>query len=455
MPKRKKPSESANLGKKIARYAQVSGNLAGTAANMAAQKAGQQFFGMEFDRTDRAKQLREMLGNLKGPIMKVAQLLATIPEAVPAEYAAELRQLQSNAPPMGWIFVKRRMVAELGADWQSKFRDFSQTAAAAASLGQVHRATALDGTLLACKLQYPDMASVIEADLVQLKLMMQLYGMYDQSIKTDQIHTELTARLHEELDYKLEAKHINLYRDILANTTGVTIPQVYPELSSDRLLTMAWLQGKPLNDFKESSQTDRNQLAQRLFAAWYIPFYQYGVIHGDPHPGNYTVTPELGINLLDFGCVRLFPPTFVGGVIDLYNALEKNDEALAVHAFETWGFKGLTKEVIEILSIWARFLYGPLLDDNIRVIGEAKTGVYGQEIAKHVHSELRRLNAGVTVPREFVFIDRAALGLGSVFITLQAQINWHRLFNEMIADFDIKRLADAQSQALKMAGLSK
>ncbi len=448
--KPKKTTENANLGKQITRYAQVGVNVAG----FGAQLAGAKLLGKSLDKDDQARQLREALGKLKGPIMKVAQLLATIPEALPAEYATELRQLQNNAPPMNWFFVKRRMGAELGPDWQSKFREFSQTATAAASLGQVHKATALDGTALACKLQYPDMASVISADLAQLKLIMQLYAMYDQSVKTDNIHAELTERLGEELDYRLEAKHMALYQHMLADTANVTVPTVYAELSTDRLLTMNWLEGKPLMEFKDAKQETRNELALRLFEAWYKPFYHYGVIHGDPHPGNYTVTAELGINLLDFGCVRVFPPKFVGGVIDLYNALERNDEALAVHAFETWGFKGLNKEVVEILSIWARFLYGPLLDDQVRPIGDASNGVYGQETAKHVHTELRRLNAGVAVPQEFVFIDRAALSLGSVFIHLQAQVNWHRLFKEMVADFNVKQLAAQQNAALKKAKMN-
>ena len=126
------------------------------------------FLGMDIDRARNAAELAAALGGLKGPIMKVAQLLATIPEALPPEYVAELTKLQSQAPPMGWAFVKRRMQAELGADWQTKFASFEHHPAAAASLGQVHRATSHDGAELACKLQYPDMQSAVEADLRQL-----------------------------------------------------------------------------------------------------------------------------------------------------------------------------------------------------------------------------------------------------------------------------------------------
>src|SRR5919197_4170953 len=123
----------------------------------AARFAGARLFGLDLDRDRNAAELAVALGGLKGPIMKVAQLLSTIPDALPPEYVAELAKLQSQAPPMGWAFVKRRMSAELGGDWQTKFASFEHHPAAAASLGQVHRATAHDGSALACKLQYADM----------------------------------------------------------------------------------------------------------------------------------------------------------------------------------------------------------------------------------------------------------------------------------------------------------
>ncbi len=122
------------------------------------------------------------------------------------------------------------------------------------------------------------------------------------------------------------------------------------------------------------------------------------------------------MNLLDFGCIRVFPPAFVQGVIDLYNALDKGDHDLAVHAYETWGFKNLSHEVIEILNMWAAFLYGPLLENRRRPIQD-KEGMYGAEVAGKVHRKLRELG-GVTPPREFVLMDRAAIGLGSVFMHL-------------------------------------
>lgn len=421
-------------------------------AGLAAKLVGERYLGFKIEREEHAQQLMMALGNLKGPLMKVGQILSTIPEALPPEYAQALQQLQSDAPPMGWPFVRRRMKTELGASWQAEFDSFEKEAAAAASLGQVHKAVAKNGQLIACKLQYPDMQSAIDADLNQLKIIFGIYGTYDKSIKTEHIYAELSERLREELDYEREAKHTKLYAYMLRDEKDVHVPEVVGELSTDRFLTSSWLDGKKILTFKDAPQEQRNDIAMNLFRAWYVPLYCYGVIHGDPHLGNYTVRDDNAINLLDFGCVRVFPPKFVGGVIDLYRALQNNDNDLAVHAYETWGFTGLSKEQIETLNIWAEFLYGPILEDKIRAIGHADGAIYGRETAEKVHKKLRELareNGGVTVPREFVFMDRAALGLGSVFIHLDAQINWYTIFNELIADFDVAAIQARQNSALE------
>ena len=300
-----------SLGGRLGRYARVGASVGGLAAKL----AGQRYLGWSLDRDKHASDLKAALGGLKGPLMKAAQLISTIPDALPPEYARELAQLQANAPAMGWAFVRRRMASELGPDWQSKFARFEKEAAFAASLGQVHRATLRDGTEVAAKLQYPDMASAMEADLNQLKLIFAVGQRFDPAIRTDEIHAEITTRLREELDYRREARHVALYRHLLRDEPGVHVPEVVPSHSTDRLLTMTWLQGEPLLNWKSHSQEDKDRLAVHMFRAWYVPFYSYGVIHGDPHLGNYTVRPDGTVNLMDFGCVRIFPPRFVRGSI--------------------------------------------------------------------------------------------------------------------------------------------
>jgi len=442
------PEDDSRLGR-VRRYAKVGASVGGLAARLGAERV----LGVKMDRGRHAADLRAALGGLKGPLMKVAQIMSTIPDALPQEYVQELAQLQANAPAMGQAFVKRRMAAELGPQWQARYKSFDLTAAAAASLGQVHRATAPDGRALAVKLQYPDMASAVEADLRQLQLIFAIYRRYDAAIDTTHIHAEIADRLREELDYLQESRHMRLYGEMLKGEAGVHVPAVLPELTTKRLLTMTWLEGRRLMEFRDAPQADRDAIALNLFRAWYVPFYQSGVIHGDPHLGNYTVRPDFGINLLDFGCVRIFPPKFVGGVIDLYRAISTDDRALAVHAYETWGFTGLSNEVIDTLNLWAAFVYAPLLEDRPRRIQEMESsGLYGREVAEKVHRRLKEFG-GVTPPREFVFMDRAAIGLGGVFLHLKAEINWHRLFHDLIAGFDLAALEKRQRAALQAAGL--
>ena len=193
--------------------------------------------------------------------MKVAQLIATIPDALPAEYAAELAQLQSNAPPMSKPFVRRRMVAELGPDWAKRFAEFPLEPAAAASLGQVHKVVLHDGRTVACKLQYPNMEAAVDADLSQLRLIFGLHGRWDSSIDTSLIYQEIAARLREELDYQQEARHLGLYTEMLGGEPHIHVPELVPELCTRRLLTMEWLEGKPLLELQARP-------ARRIATGW-------------------------------------------------------------------------------------------------------------------------------------------------------------------------------------------
>lgn len=432
------------------RFARTSGAVGGIAARVVGERA----FGIKTDRASHAEDLKTILGGLKGPLMKVAQFLSTVPDALPAEYAEQLAHLQANAPPMGAAFVRRRMQSELGPEWRTKFAEFNETAAAAASLGQVHRARLPDGSEVACKLQYPDMPSTVDADLRQLKLAMAVYRRMDNAIQQEEIYEELQTRLREELDYGREAAQMRLYGIMHANEPTVHVPVPDMGLSTKRLLTMTWLEGRPLMARLEEnpSQDERNRIAEALFRAWYVPFYRYGVIHGDPHLGNYQVRPDGTLNLLDFGVIRVFEPKFVRGVIDLFEAVRDRDDEKSMHAYEAWGFSTISREQLSVLNEWANFLYEPLTQDRVRRIQENDDPQYGRAVAERVHAGLKR-TGGVRPPREFVLMDRSAIGLGSVFLRLGAELNWSRMFHDLIADFDTDALAARQAAALAEAGV--
>jgi len=444
-------SRESTLFGEVRRMVRTSSAVTGIAARV----AGERILGIKTDKTAHAEDLKKVLGGLKGPMMKVAQFLSTVPDALPEEYAEQLATLQANAPPMGWPFVRRRMQSELGPAWQSKFAEFGQTAAAAASLGQVHRARLPDGTEVACKLQYPDMPSVVEADLRQLRIGVQLYRRMDASLDNSEVFEELRDRLREELDYLREAAHQRLYGLMLSDQPRVLVPRPIDGYCTERLLTMTWLEGSALAKRLEEDppMVERQAYAEGLFRAWYRPFYRYGVIHGDPHLGNYQVRPDReGINLFDFGTVRIFPPSFVGGVILLFEAVRDRDDEKAAEAYRIWGFQNLSKETMDVLNLWADFLYEPLVQDKVRPIQYSDDMSYGRKVAQQVHEGLKR-TGGVKIPREFPLMDRAAVGLGSVFLRLRCEMNWHRLFMEMIEGHSTASLAERQALALAEAGV--
>jgi predicted unusual protein kinase regulating ubiquinone biosynthesis (AarF/ABC1/UbiB family) len=383
---------------RLSRFAKVGAGLSGAAVSYGANRV----FGGDDANARNAKALKAALGGLKGPLMKAAQMFATVPDLLPPEFAKELGELQTNAPAMGSPFVRRRMAAELGPDWQGRFASFEHEAAAAASLGQVHRATTHDGRALAVKLQYPDMQSAVESDLGQLRALIGLMKRMDGSIDPSEAIVEIGDRLREELDYAREAKLMALYGNFFAGREDIRTPTPLPELSTGRLLSMTWLDGQGLLAFKDASQETRDHIAALLFDAWWSPMTHLGIIHGDPHLGNYTFGGEgaAHLNLLDFGCIRIFPPKFVAGVVRLYRALSNDDHAEQMESYRSWGFTGLTDDLVDALNVWARFIYGPLLDDRVRTVADdVPPGEYGRREAFRVRQALKAVG-GVTIPRD-------------------------------------------------------
>ena len=443
--------ERDRLSGRVRRFAQVSAGLGRAGVNYGANRL---FAGDDAD-VRNAQALKAALGGLKGPLMKAAQMFATVPDLLPPEFAKEFAELQANAPPMGPGFVRRRMAAELGPDWISRFASFEMAPAAAASLGQVHRAVGHDGAALAVKLQYPEMQSAVESDLGQLRALLALVGRMERGIDASEALGEIGARLREELDYEREARAMRLYSRFFADRDDIATPAPVEALSTRRLLTMSWLDGQGLLSFKTAPLETRNAVARLLFDAWWRPMTHIGVIHGDPHLGNYSLSPGADrLNLLDFGCVRIFPPRFVAGVVRLYRGLSSGDRSEQVEAYRSWGFARLDDAMVDVLNLWARFIYGPLLDDRVRTVADGVApGEYGRREAFAVRRALK--DAGpITIPREFVFMDRAAVGLGAAFLHLGAELNWRALFEASLEGFTETTLTARQTAALDAVGLA-
>ena len=314
--KRGRDTEKNRFSARAARYARVGANVGGVAARY----AGRRLVGGRADRAgDAQRARRRRSAGSKGPLMKVAQLMATIPDLLPPEYAAELQKLQSEAPPMGWAFVKRRMMAELGAGWEKKFESFEHHPAAAASLGQVHRAALARwrGAGLQAAIsrhavggRSRSAATAMAARAIRRR--------FDSAIDTSEIGKEIGARVREELDYRREAKHVALYREMLDGIDIVRVPRAWPELSTGRLLTLDWLDGTQAcsthkNDPLDCAQHARHRDVHRLVVS-VQPLRRHPrrpasrQLHGVRRRDGRA---PAGINLLDYGCIRIFPPKFV------------------------------------------------------------------------------------------------------------------------------------------------
>jgi predicted unusual protein kinase regulating ubiquinone biosynthesis (AarF/ABC1/UbiB family) len=243
---------------------------------------------------------------------------------------------------------------------------------------------------------------------------------------------------------------------MLANVDAIALPEPIGALSTKRLLTMTWLDGHPLTDFLSAAQETRNRIATLLFRAWWTPMGQYGIIHGDPHLGNYSFAGDADqLNLLDLGCVRVFSPTFVDGVLKLRSGLEHDDADLIEEAYTLWGFAPLDAQIIDALNIWARFLYAPLLDRRVRkATGDVDPSEYGRREIIEMKRRLMAAARPVTIPREFVLLDRAVIGLGAAFLHLRAELNFAALFDACIEGFSPQTLGVRQDAALGHAGLA-
>jgi predicted unusual protein kinase regulating ubiquinone biosynthesis (AarF/ABC1/UbiB family) len=276
----------------------------------------------------------------------------------------------------------------------------------------------------------------------------------DGTIDSSEAIQEVSDRLREELDYARELKQMRLFARMLANEPRIKTPEPVAELSTKRLLTMTWLEGRGLLSWLQHPQETRNRIAELMFEAWWGPMTHYGVIHGDPHLGNYALTENAELlQLLDFGCVRIFPPRFLEGVVGLYRGLKAEDRDQIAHAYEIWGFRNLNAELIDTLTLWARFIYGPLLEERVRTIADQVTPAeYGRREAMEVRKRLKTLGP-VLVPREFVFMDRAAIGLGAAFLHLRAELNFGAMFAASVEGFSVEKLALRQNEALEAVGL--
>jgi predicted unusual protein kinase regulating ubiquinone biosynthesis (AarF/ABC1/UbiB family) len=377
-----------------------------------------------------ARRIVESSKQLRGAFMKLIQMLSMRADMLPAEALDILKLTQSNVPPMDYAMISEQIRHELRAPPERLFASFEPVAFAAASLGQVHRARLKSGEEVAVKVQYPGVDKTVEQDLRNLKLLLQTFAalardVMRQKIEVRKIYLELEERLREELDYVAEANNMAYFGRLLADDPEVAIPRVIENLSSRRVLTMTYLDGYPLADVLAPGVDPELKawLAKKYFALVWRQILEFGALHTDPHPGNYLVSWEPKLGILDFGSIRRFSEPIRRAQLKLALAIVEGDEAALGQALVSLGHLEPKQDRAPMVKI-VRVLFEPILVDRLYDPNEYDSVAKAREA-----SEIAFAHKLYKSPPHSVFMLRALIGLDGIMKQLGVVANYRRIFS--------------------------
>ncbi len=381
-----------------------------------------------------AEQVFELLGGMKGAIMKLGQMMSIVAEGLPEAYQQALRGLQQNAPPMAAHLVAEVISAELGQEPERAFFEFSPDPVAAASIGQVHKAKLFDGTPVAVKVQYPGVDVAIKADLDNAFLLYSAARAIAPGIDPEPVVSEIRERMGDELDYRIEAANQEEFRAAYDGHPWIHIPRVHPECSTRRVLVTEWVSGRSFYDLLDEPQAVRDRAAEQLFRFFCGSITRLLLFNADPHPGNYFFTDDGGIWFLDFGLVKRFGASEVDDLRDRVAAMREGDDDAVLDAIIRHGWLRRDapvdrRRVVEL----ARLTALPLVEHRPFTYTReymAKTieamfaidGPYGDVIRQ------------MTLPKDQVILSRIQIGLGGLFARLGATNDWASILDEYLFD---------------------
>lgn len=424
-------SRSAAVAKLGAR---VGGNYASTAARKVFASAERRD---ELDRRREmktAQQVADELGQMKGALMKLGQMASYLDEGLPEHLRAALSQLQSDAPPMAPELAAGVIEAELGSPPEKLFVDWDPVPIAAASIGQVHRAIAIDpatGTEcpVAVKVQYPGVDAAIEADLRNADLIGTVLKQGFSGLDPAEMVDEIKRRLVEELDYRIEARNQAAFANFYRGHPFIGIPRVIRGLSTRRVITSELINGARWSDILERDQAERDRVGEILFRFVFRSLYRMRAFNADPHPGNYIFGDDGRVWFLDFGLVRYFDTAEMDVFTRMVRAAAYDDDAVTYRAtLEEIGMlrAGAPVETEDVADYFFNF-YEPVRTD--RVITWSPS--YSSGIVRHTFDRTSPISQYATVPRAFVFIQRINLGLYALLGELGASGNYRRIAEEL------------------------
>jgi predicted unusual protein kinase regulating ubiquinone biosynthesis (AarF/ABC1/UbiB family) len=395
-----------------------------------------------------ADDVARVMGNMKGVMMKLGQILSLMGGAVPEGFAERMTSLQAAAPPMAPELVRKVFIEDLGRPPEKLFRRFEPRPFAAASIGQVHLAELADRTPVAVKVQYPGIKDAISADLANLGVVFGLAGVAARGFDPGPMVEDLRQGITDELNYRLEASRQQRFRDLYDGHPFIRIPAVYPDLGSERILVQEFIEGAPFSAARSLPEDDKNRIAEMIFRFTFGSMHRHGLFQADPHAGNYLLLQDGTVAFLDFGCIAEFEPRIMTNIHDLITGvltddLERWRRGLEQVGYVPHGADLTTDELWEQMRIYYSFI----LEDGVTFTPELASAMVRQNLA--LTGETGRINRQLNIPQGVVFTQRITFGFAGLMATIRATGPWRSITEEYVLDkppsTELGRLSAAHS----------
>lgn len=376
-----------------------------------------------------ANQVVETLGQMRGVMMKLGQMAGYLDDGIPENVKATLGTLYNRVPPMTRELTERTIEIELGASLDGVFRSFDLDPIAAASIGQVHRAITKSGNAVAVKIQYPDAAPTMAADLANTDAMSRIIGLAFPNMDTKRVVSEIRERMLEELDYEIEARNQSLFYNYYQGHPFIHIPRLYPELSTKRLLVTELVSGSSFDEVVNWPSQERNLAAETIYRFVFGSLYRIAAFNGDPHPGNYIFHKAGRVTFLDFGLTKVFQPAHLFVFESMIKSILIEPDANAFRkVIETAGLIPpdsplATSEIVEYFEHFYAFLTS---EYEVELSSEFASAIF-----RHTFDMSSRISKYIDVPEYFVIIQRINLGLYALLARLRAKANWRKIAEEI------------------------
>lgn len=400
----------------------------GVSSNIIGNKIKSRIFNSQEQNEGLNKQIAEkivkVLGELKGPLMKVGQYMSLHDTYSDDDFFKVFSSLQYESPSMGFYFTKMQIEKELGKSPEHIFKSFGRKPIGAASIGQVHEAVLKTGEKVAVKVQYPDMEKIIKSDLTTIKVGLMPFKLMVKN-RLEPIIEEIETILTNELDYHNEAHNITKFREFYQNNENIIIPEYYPEFSTKRVLTMKFIEGEPFEQtIRENnlSQEEKDHIGRVLLHSLWHQLFFYNMVHADPHPGNFLLIDRKKIALLDFGCIKTFPPGFMDTYRKLVKSIILKDSNAIRDAYVKLGFvEEHETEKLDALEEFSDFMALPYLNKDFFDLNQ------NMHKLKEGHQEFRKMadKVGFRVPKDFIYLNRTLFGIGMILFKLRVNLNFY------------------------------